>query len=773
MNSRLVSSLAGFFFLLLSASAVMSQGIVDLRVHGEHFRPHPHPTRRPVLKPLVVENQRIDVSIDAGVATTRVEQTFHNPNGVGLEGTYLFPIPESASVTKFSMTVDGKTMEGELMSKEDARRIYEGIVRRRRDPALLEYFGYGLFKARVFPIPARGKVSVSLAYVELLRRDGNLVEYTFPLRGRAFSEQRTKRVTLTARILATRPIGTVFSSSHTVEQRRKNDREVVVSLEGGPSLTTRDFHLFHALNGDPLGMELLSEHTVRDGGFFLLTLAPRRNVSKEIVVAKDIVFVLDTSGSMRDDQKIEQAKAALINGLKGLRPVDRFNIVTFAAQSRPFSERLMKADKEAVAEAVRWVGEISAKGGTNIQAALRDAIHYLPLSDVKERVPLIVFVTDGLPTVGETNTKPLLDFIVAENKVGARIYTLGVGFDVNVQLLDLLTKKSRGIRDYVTPGQNLEMKLSSFYEKVAHPVLADVELTIEGVKVYEVYPRSLPDLFVGDRLFVSGRYEGSGTAVVRLTGRVGAQTKEFVFETRFVDESKGRDFVPVLWARRKVADLWDTIQLEGAKTELVDEVKRLGLKYGIATPYTSFLVAEDEVAQRDGSGGLRPPGRNAGTVRRRDRFTRGNSPTSGGGFLGVPPPATQGRDAVLRSLEMKKMAEAAPAELAKDDEEVFLIDAEDGSRPDGSLARIGTMTFEKKGKVWVDTAISSKRPEDLPKLEKVELFSDVWFDLLAQHPELGPVAARLGAFEVLIGNRRIRVEAPAPKPAPTPPPPGK
>ncbi len=721
MKSRLISSSAGFFCLLLLASGAMSQGIVDLRVHGERIRP----IRHPAIKPLAVENQRIDVAIEAGVATTKVEQTFHNPNGVGLEGTYLFPIPESASVTKFSMTVNGKTMEGELMSKEDARRIYESIVRRRRDPALLEYFGYGLFKARVFPIPARGTVSVSLAYVEQLRQDGSLVEYSFPLRGRAFKEQKTKKVTLTARIVANGPIGTVFSSSHSVEQHRKGDREVLVSLEGGASLTNRDFHLFYALNGDPLGMELLSEHTVRDGGFFLLTLAPRRNLSKETVVSKDIVFVLDTSGSMRDDQKIEQAKAALINGLKGLRPVDRFNIVTFAAQSRPFSETLLKADKEAVAEAVRWVGDITAKGGTNIQAALRDAIHFLPLRDVEGRVPLIVFVTDGLPTVGETNTKPLLASIVAENKVGARIYTLGVGFDVNVQLLDLLTKKSRGIRDYVTPGQNLEMKLSSFYEKVAHPVLADVELTIEGVKAFEIYPRTLPDLFVGDRLFVSGRYTGSGNAVVRLTGRVGSATKEFVFEARFVDKSKGRDFVPVLWARRKVADLWDTIRLEGTKSELVDEVKRLGIKYGIATPYTSFLVAEDEVAGRRPSGPP-VPGSNSGSIRR-DRFGRATTPNAGGGFLGAPP-ASQGRGAVIRSLQTKKMAEAAPAELAKEEADKFLLlDADDASRPDGSLVRVGGRTFEKKGKVWVDTAITSAKPEELPDVEKVELFSDVWF----------------------------------------------
>ncbi len=771
MRSRIISSSTGFFCLLLFAAGAMSQGIVDLRVHGDHFRP----TRRPDLRPLVVENQRIDVVIEAGVATTKVEQTFQNPNGIGLEGTYLFPIPENASVTTFSMTVNGKTMEGELMSKEDARHIYEGIVRRRRDPALLEYFGYGLFKARVFPIPARGKVSVSLAYVEQLRRDGNLVEYTFPLRGRAFSEQKTKKVSLTAKILSSAPIGTVFSSSHSVEQHRKGDREVLVALEGGTSLSHRDFHLFYALNGDPLGMELLSEHTVRDGGFFLLTLAPRRDVSTETVVSKDMVFVLDTSGSMRDDQKIEQAKAALINGLKGLRPEDRFNIVTFAAQSRTFSDMLLKADKDAVAEAVQWVGKISAKGGTNIQAALRDAIHFLPLRDVEGRVPLIVFVTDGLPTVGETNTKSLLDSIVSENKVGARIYTLGVGFDVNVQFLDLLTKKSRGIRDYVTPGQNLEMKLSSFYEKVAHPVLADVKLTIEGVKTFEIYPSQWPDLFVGDRLFVSGRYTGSGHAVVRLTGRVGADTKEFVFEARFVDKSKGRDFVPVLWARRKVADLWDTIRLDGAHPELVDEVKRLGIKYGIATPYTSFLVAEDEVATR-GPRPVPPRRGKAGTLRRQVRFGHGNAPaTGGGGSLGAPP-ATQGRDAVMRSLQTKKMAEAAPAELAKEEgEEWLLLDVDDAARPDGTLIRVGGRTFEKKGKVWVDTAISSSKPEKLPVLEKVDLFSDVWFDLLKEHGELGRVAARLKTFEVLIGDRRIRVETPAPKSVPkqTPAPLGK
>ena len=501
-------------------------------------------------------------------------------------------------MTEFTMVMNGKTVKGEVLEKDKAREIYEGIVARMQDPALLEFVGTRLFKARVFPLPARGTAQISLTYVEHLAREGGVVEYRYPLKTRPYNPAPVGTVGVHVSVKSDSEIKTVFSSSHQVDKARKNPKHVDVSFEQKQHDADRDFYLFYTLSNREFGLHLLSDGADEKGGYFLMTLAPKQEFAKDEVQPKDIVFVVDTSGSMREHEKMAQAKKALSYGLKGLSPRDRFNVVSFSTEARAFGSGVISATPEAVGRAIGFVDDLEAVGGTNIHDALLEGFEKLGQAD-DGRVRLVVFLTDGLPTVGETRLESIVKAVAKRNASHARVFVFGVGYDVNTQLLDRIAEGNRGSRDYVTPGQNLELKLSSFFDKVAYPVFSDLSVSIDGVETFDVYPKRIPDLFKGSELTVLGRYKGAGTHAIRLSGQSGGKGRVFVFEGKFAEGKTERDFLSVLWARRKVGYLWDQIRLHGNNDELRQEIVRLGKKYAIATPYTSFLVVEDEtVAQR-------------------------------------------------------------------------------------------------------------------------------------------------------------------------------
>ena len=588
------------------------------------------------------------MSIEAGVAKSKVTQVFRNPNSMILEGSYIFPIPEAASLTEFTMVMDGKVVKGEVLERDKARQIYEGIVRSMQDPALLEYVGSKMFRARVFPIPGKGTVEVSLTYVEELEAEGGVVEYHYPLKTQSFDKGSVAQIALHATVKSATGIKSVFSSSHQIDKARKSDNEVQVSFEGKRVVADRDFHLFYTLSNDAVGLHLLSDLSSRDGGYFMVSIAPKVGVDESEVAPKDVVFVVDTSGSMRDDDKMKEAKEALKYGIRGLRKGDRFNIVGFSTEARPYADKMIESSTAAIAEAASWVDRLSATGGTNINDALADALERLGAAD---RIGMIVFMTDGLPTVGETDVDKILEGARKKNGRKARFFCFGVGYDVNTRLLDTLAQDHRGSRDYVTPSQNIELVMSSFFDKISHPVLSDVSVSIDGRDESEVYPKQLPDIFKGTQLSLFGRYAKGGVHAIRLKGKLGGKEREFVYEGRFAESKGDRDFISVLWAKRKVGYLMDQIRINGANQELRQEVVRLGKKFGIATPYTSFLVTEDgEVAQGE---------------RRRQR---GRSRFGRGGRNSPPPPGTppvadaqNGSSELLRRLGTNPRSSNAPA----------------------------------------------------------------------------------------------------------------
>jgi Ca-activated chloride channel family protein len=542
--------------------------------------------------PLAMVDHQVSIAVEDQVAVTRVEQTFHNHTDKQLEATYLFPVPHGASVNKFTMWVDGKEVKGEMVEAKQASQVYTDIVRRLQDPGLLEYVGANLLRLRIFPVPANGDQKVSLSYTSISTSDAGLTEYVYPLKSTSDLTRSPVKFKLQATLHSQHKLQNVYSPSHSVQIKHKNDHESMVSFEASELAAGKDFQLFYALGDKDVGLTALAHRPDADkDGCFLLLVAPRAELSKSQQVPRDVVLVLDTSGSMAGP-KMEQARKALKYCLDNLSDTDRFAVLNFATTVNRYSDKLEQVGSEQIEKAKRWVDDLQATGGTAINDALNAALDFRADSG---RSFTVVFFTDGQPTVGETDPEKILKNVEVKNTASTRIFTFGVGDDVNAVLLDRLADQTRAVSTYVRPHEDLEVKTSSLFDKISHPVLSDLKLSCgSNVTLSEIYPNKLPDLFHGGQLVVLGRYKGHGHAALTLTGTVGSGSREFVYEVNFPEKTGDeKSFVADLWARRKVGYLLDQIRVNGEKKELVDEVVALAKKHGITTPYTSYLVVPD------------------------------------------------------------------------------------------------------------------------------------------------------------------------------------
>lgn len=545
------------------------------------------------LPPLAMLNHKVTITLDDQVAVTQVEQTFRNHTDRPLEATYVFPVPKGASVNRFTMTVNGQEVKGEVVEADKARQIYTAIVRRTQDPGLLEYVGSKLYRVRVFPIPPKGDQKLTLRYTAVSERQGDLVEYVYPLKTDGKATSTLEAFSIAATIKSQHGVQNVYSPTHAITLARANDREVKVNFEKNQGLLDKDFQMFYQLGDRDVGLTALTYRPLStEGGYVMLLLTPKVELSKSYEVPRDMVMVLDTSGSMRGP-KMEQARKALKFCLENLRPQDRFGLINFATTVTRYRDNLLDASSEQLAQANKWVDRLEATGGTAIDDALKSALEMRSADE--GRTFTVVFFTDGQPTIGETDPDKVLKNVAAKNTASTRIFTFGVGDDVNATMLDQLAEQTRAVATYVRPAEDISAKVAGLYAKISHPVLANLKLTATNdIRFTEVYPPRLPDLFHGQQLVVLGRYAGKGPAAVRLSGTVGKETKEFAYDLTFPDKTgDDKAFVEEIWARRKVGYLLDQIRINGEKKELVDEVVALAKKYGITTPYTSYLIVPD------------------------------------------------------------------------------------------------------------------------------------------------------------------------------------
>lgn len=720
-TKHFVFGIAAAFIALFCLSTVFADGmlIIDPPIYPPIHPPIRPPVPPRILRPeaLPVKFHRVDITIDNQVATTHIDQAFKNDYDIDLEGTYIFPLPEEASISDFSMYIDGKKVSGEILDKDKAREIYEDIVRKMRDPGLLEYVGRNMFKARVYPIPKHGEKRIELTYQQTIKYDNGLYSYIYPLNTEKFSPKPLEEVTISAKIKSKLPIKTLYSPSHTVDTKI-NQYEASCGFEDKNVKPDKDFVLYYTVSDKDVGLNLLTFRKLKEDGYFMLFLAPGKIEGKTI--DKDIVFVLDSSGSMQGD-KIKQAKDALRFCINSLGKGDMFNVINFATDVNPFKDTLVAANSDNNKNALDFIDKIEARGGTDINSSLTASLKMF--KDTK-RLRMIVFLTDGEPTVGVTSMDEIVKNVEKENIGKVRIFDFGVGNDVNAQLLDKIAEEQRGVSEYVKPEENIEVKVSSFYSKISDPILSDISLDFGKIKTKDVYPKTLPDIFKGTQIMLFGRYEGEGATSITLKGMMNGKEQKFVYEGKFPVESKESEFIPRIWATRKIGYLMSEIRLKGENKELTDEIIKLSKEYGIMTPYTSFLVVEERKEPAlPGQFSMAPSPLHYKSA----RMLQEN--------LAMSPPTGSG--AVQKSIDINA-----------------LKSSEQEAKPTSeAIKQVGDKTFYLRNGVWVD----SKYKEG-DKVKKIKYMSDEYFDLLNTKPGIGKYLAIDKKIIVFFENEFYQIE---------------
>jgi len=731
IRTKLLAILAPLALLFVTAGPALADGIIIPepmpcleRPSCPGCPPMPCPPVPPLPRPipaLAIKDHRVTITIEDQVAKTHVDQVFLNDAPFDVEGTYLFPLPEDASLSQFAMWVDGQKLEGKVLNKDEARRVYESIVRQRRDPALLEYVGRNAFQARVFPIPARGEKRIELEYTQVLKQDTGLVRYVYPLNTEKFSARPLQQVSIQVDIRSREAIKAIYSPSHRVVISRDGEYRARIGYEENNVKPDTDFALYYSVAPEDIGLNVLSYKPVGENGFFMLLIAPRLKVEQSDVIAKDVLIILDVSGSMRGE-KLAQARRALEYILDHLNPGDRFNIIAFSTGTSQFASSLQSLDRRT--EARRFVNDLQAEGSTDINRALLEALRQTD----PERPQIVIFLTDGLATAGETQTERILDNVGRAAPKTTRLFTFGIGDEVNTILLDRLAQDHRGASAYVRPGQRIDEEVSAFYAKVSTPVLSDISLDFGNIQVEDTYPYPLPDLFAGSQLLLVGRYREGGSTPVTLKGQVNNQPQSLRYDDVTFARDGGADdsavlttsFIPRLWATRKIGYLLTQIRLKGENREAVDEIVRLATRYGIVTPYTSFLVNEREDV-------LTQEGRARAAEKVAPMYAPGAAPTSGAAAV---------QDSLGRSA---------------------LSFADRSAPPQGieTIRQVGAKAFIQRNGVWLDTTYDPSRMQTA----RLAFGSQAYFDLLAQHPAWGRYFALSERVIVVLNGKAYETTA--------------
>lgn len=749
----------------------------------------PRPPRRPLVH---LVSEEVDVAIEDGVATVRIEDRFRN-DGHGLgEGDVIMPLPEGTVLLQMSIFINGEEVKGEVLDRDAAAKVYTDIVRQMRDPLLAEWAGKNLVRVRLFPIPAGGEQRVRVEYATVLPVDHRLSRFTYPMKGagggQANGRGHSPELRLRVGLRAAKDVRNVYSPSHDVEIDVKSARHVAVDLKDRRIDPTRDFVLVYSVSDDDVGFGLLPHRKGGQDGYFLMTFQPK-TARKAQRPPSQTVWVLDVSGSM-SGLKLKKAKEALRFGINRLRDEDSFNIIAFSSDTDSLFDQLVAGDGAHKDEALAFVDELEAEGGTDIDSALR-----LALGGMADKGVNVVFLTDGEPTVGETKPRRILERAEKANRDHARMFVFGVGDEVNTHLLDKLAKDNNGMSLYVRPDAEIEVVVSHFFAKVSWPAVTDLRVRVKGsgIRIDKMSPRQIPFLFRGDQLVVLGRYRGEGKATVVLTGTVGREEKTWEFKGEFPKRARGNGFVSKLWATRRVAFLLQEIRLNGEKRELRDEVERLGKRFGIVTPYTSYLIKEEERSLARDRGQRRdnrpsPVAQNLEARRAKRKAPRAPAArgmdgaggkaagTRSGGLAGFFSGAGDAPAAEVLADSSGFQSQAGSASVAAAKSLGAMEHAATLSETDRSsvvtVRRASGRSFSYDGDAWVDEDAETPTqtgasPGGLETVEIVYL-SDLYFALLREVPGLrdalslgDQIRIRVNGFVLSIGDRGLSDSDPA------------
>lgn len=571
------------------------------------------PQARPVnsWRPAAVRITQVEaaVTIQHQVATTVLDIHLQNPANQSQEAELLVPVPDGAVIRGFDFSGSASEPTAVLLPKEEARRTYRDIVARVKDPALLEFIGWNLVRSSVFPVQANGTQQVRLTYENVLTATGQRVDYVLP---RSESVDYLAPWSVTINVQSKTPIAAVYSPSHELDIISQKERAVKARLAKGAGTVPGPFHLSYLTRDKGLSATLFAYPDPKaGGGYFLLLAGLEPRPADAPVIAREVTVVVDRSGSMAGE-KLEQVIRATRQVIAGLNDGERFNIIVYNEGVDLFANAPVKKTRQRQQEAFKWLESVTARGGTNVHDALVEALKSRPAPGT---LPIVLFLTDGLPTIGQTSEKVIRETALVGNKHKRRIFTFGVGVDVNTPLLTALASESRALSTFVLPKEDVELKMARVFNALSGPILADTALgvidkdrQVTPARIREVLPRRLPDLFEGDQLVVLGQWLGDEPLSFVLSGNFLGKQRDFTFTFDLEEATTRNAFVPRLWAARKIAVLVDAIRQSGADAvfntdigriaadprfkELVDEIVRLSTEFGILTEYTAFLARE-------------------------------------------------------------------------------------------------------------------------------------------------------------------------------------
>ena len=678
-----------------------------------------------------------DVRVELADRVLRYEitETFVNRGSRVGEADYMFPLPKGAAFQDLKLSIDGEMIAGETMNADRARRIYEAIVRSQRDPALLEWMGYGLFRARIFPIAPGEEKKVVLRFHVVAPREGDALRVDYfrglrntPRESNRHVEGKTSLVLLYPNEPA---YGTAYSPTHSLERAYaggyrpaslssdyRSVRRVEVRDARGEITILIPFR-----KSTSAAISLLANATGNDDGFALITLSPPAIAPR--AVPRDLTFVIDVSGSM-SGEKMRQARAAGKQFLQSLSAADRFRLIDFSSDVRTFRDDFTSATRGNIRAAERYLDDLEAQGSTNISGALDEA---LSVPQQRGRLSIVLFMTDGLPTVGERNGDAIASS-VAKRRGSRRVFTFGVGSDLNVALIEQLALEGRGTASFVRPDESVERAVGIVASRLTSPLVTDVRVRAEGVRLLKMHPSAPADIFAGEDLVILARYDGSGDAVVRFEGQTSNGPVSWGSRVRFPERSRENPFVARLWATQRIGYLSAEKRKHGGSRELNEEIRELGERYGIPTEFSSYLVLE--------------PGMNPQVGVARDIRVRGGNRVAGVSTgAGVAAPAAPVAE------QRFEAAKAASAQRAATN--MAEVDAASGLRDEATVRRLGNRTLVLRENVWTDAGFK----KDSPVL-RVKAFSDAYFRLIDAMPELREAFAF--SERLIIAGRSMAIE---------------
>jgi len=667
---------------------------------------------------VVRQSSNVRVDLADRVLRYEITETFINRgNRVG-EADFMFPLPKGAAFQDLKLSINGEMVAGETMNADRARQIYEEIVRRQRDPALLEWMGYGLLRARIFPIAPGEEKKVVVRFQTVAPREGDAlrVDYFRGMRTnqRELNQEAEGRTSFVLTYPNDPMYGTAYSPTHSIFEQRYGTESSVdsygdrsfasINRRSVRRVEVRDARgevtlLIPIRRSTSAAISLLATAPGNDDGFALITLSPP--AVRPRAVPRDLTFVIDVSGSM-SGQKIEQARAAGKQILRSLSPMDRFRLIDFSSDVRTFRNDFATATRENLAAAERYLDQLDAEGSTNISGALDEALSATVQSG---RLPIVLFLTDGQPTVGERDASVIASS-VAKQRGSRRLFTFGVGADLNVALIEQLALEGRGTASFVRPEESVERAVGIVASRLTSPLVTDVRVRADGVRLLKMHPSGPVDIFAGEDLVLLARYDGSGSAVVRFDGQTTSGPVSWSTRVNFPERSRENPFVARLWATQRVGYLSAEKRKHGGSQEIDNEIRDLGERFGIPTEFSSYLVVEPGMNRQRmiGQGGVQ--------------------------LQGVVTTSAAAAPAARFEAAKSAAQQRSATNMAAADSAVGMADFDAVGRR-GNMTRAGNVTFVLRDSIWTDV-----RYKNSGTVLRVKPFSEAYFKLIELVPDL-------------------------------------